>query len=500
MKMKFIGLVLLLATLLAACSKEATPELAALATSVPLNSSHVGATGDTFGSAGTCPTPAGKEGWYGWHFIMPTNNNFTSLTVTFQNAGTFSADPFPGGVFVAHPDNSHAYIWTPTPDVLLSGSATSSGTNRFFNLSHVCLPAGVEHLTVSKTANTSYTRTHSWDITKSVNPTSLKLYTPGNPNGSSEGDATWTVNAIYGSSVDSAHNISGVITVVNDGTLDAVITSVADVLAGTPISADCGVLPTTLAVGGTLTCTYSQDGYVEGTNEVTVTTEKDTYGASVAILWGDPTTEINKTVTITDVSDLSGTVTLGTATAPNGATFTYSKHFAWGDYGRDNCGPKIYNNTATLTETGQSASASLAVAVQCMYFKGDTAWAANGTTSGQLRYTKTGNWATYVQYAAKTTTLFAGQTKNAGSVTFSAVSGGQVTITLALTGAWEFNLNTGDNLMVQGYSAAPSGNPSPGLFANKKQCTVSSCSMTVPAANFYGVHASVGQWLPDPLF
>ena len=103
--------------------------------SVPLHESHIGATNPGF-SEGSCPTPP-QAGWWGWHFVMPSNNNFTSLTVTFQNAGTFSADPFPG-VFVAHPDNSHAYIWTPGPDTLLGGSATSSGDNAFFNLSHVC--------------------------------------------------------------------------------------------------------------------------------------------------------------------------------------------------------------------------------------------------------------------------------------------------------------------------------------------------------------------------
>src|SRR5687767_11441360 len=105
---------------------------------VILNPSHIGATNPGF-QTGTCPTPpAGQEGWWGWHFIMPGNNQFTSLSVTFLNAGTFSADPFPGTAFVAHPDNSHAYIWTPTADTLLAGSATSDGDNTFFNLSHVC--------------------------------------------------------------------------------------------------------------------------------------------------------------------------------------------------------------------------------------------------------------------------------------------------------------------------------------------------------------------------
>ncbi|MEJ5223757.1 MAG: hypothetical protein WHV44_04820 [Anaerolineales bacterium] len=347
---------------------------------VPLNPAHVGATNPNFGT-GTCPTPpAGKEGWWGWHFIMPGNNNFTSLTVTFKNAGTFSANPFPGGVFVAHPDNSHAYIWTPDPDTLLSGSATSDGDNKSFNLSHVCpgTPKDYEKLTVSKTAVTSFTREHFWDISKSVNVSDIYLYIPGQGMGKpSSGTATWTVDVTYEGYTDSDFNVSGDITINNIGTLDAVITSVEDVLAGTPISVDCGVtFPYTLPKGETLTCTYNEDvaSKIEGKNKVTVTTERDTYGPAYAdIVWGAPTTEINKTVTIEDDSDLFGKVTLGTVTAPTGATFTYTKTFNWADYGADACGDYTYDNTATIVETGQSAAASLSVHVQC--YKYETAFA-----------------------------------------------------------------------------------------------------------------------------
>jgi hypothetical protein len=52
---------------------------------------------------------------------------------------------------------------------------------------------------------------------------------------------------------------------------------------------------------------------------VTVTTERDTYTAEAAIIWGAPDLEINKTVNIKDISDLFGEVDLGTVTAPNGA-------------------------------------------------------------------------------------------------------------------------------------------------------------------------------------
>jgi hypothetical protein len=70
-----------------------------------------------------------------------------------------------------------------------------------------------------------------------------------------------------------------------------------------------------------------------------------------------------------------------------------------------------------------------------------------------------------------------------------------------LTGDWEFE-DVLENLKVQDYAKAPSGNPVPGLFAHKKTCDVllDSCWIMVPANNFYGVHVNVGQWTPDPNF
>jgi hypothetical protein len=124
----------------------------------------------------------------------------------------------------------------------------------------------------------------------------------------------------------------------------------------------------------------------------------------------------------------------------------------------------------------------------------ETAWAADGTQPGQLPYnTDGGNWATYVSYKnAKTTTLFAGRTIPVGTVTFSGVTNKQVTITIELSNGWSFD-QASENLKVQDYKSAPSGNPAPGLFDHKNTCDhqQTTCSIVVPANKFYGVHVGV---------
>jgi hypothetical protein len=161
-------------------------------------------------------------------------------------------------------------------------------------------------------------------------------------------------------------------------------------------------------------------------------------------------------------------------------------------------------NNVTATWTGKArGNVQLVVSHGCppvveMEFQGETAWAANGNDPGELRYVEQGNWATYVAYAEKTTTLFAGQDINVGTVNFSAPDAdNMVTITVALVDGWEFE-DAAENLKVQDYEAAPGGNPSPGQFAHKKTCDATSdtCSIKVPANNFYGVHVDVGQWVP----
>lgn len=105
-------------------------------------------------------------------------------------------------------------------------------------------------------------------------------------------------------------------------------------------------------------------------------------------------------------------------------------------------------------------------------------------------YTNQGSWATYTSYngTAMSETIFAGQTLNAGTASFSAPdSNGDVTITITLNSGWSLQ-NVTEPVKIQGYENAPSGNPSPGTFTTY---TGSDLTITVPAYDFYGIHLDV---------
>jgi hypothetical protein len=163
---------------------------------------------------------------------MPENNNFTSLSVTFRKTpGLFPQIPSRvvfswQALTTAMPTSGRLQMTHCLPDPPLPTETIN------FNLSHVC--PGVsdyEELTVSKTAVTSFTREHFWDIDKSVD-TENGYEHEGYPkvwlyiDGSGDETATWTVDVTYEGYVDSLFNVSGVITIENTGTLDAVITDI----------------------------------------------------------------------------------------------------------------------------------------------------------------------------------------------------------------------------------------------------------------------------------
>jgi hypothetical protein len=112
----------------------------------------------------------------------------------------------------------------------------------------------------------------------------------------------------------------------------------------------------------------------------------------------------------------------------------------------------------------------------------ETAW-ANGP-----RYEERGNWAMYTPYVANSTViLFAGKTLNAGTVHFSEVIDGEVTLTITFNSGFSFQ-PVNENIKIQDYAVAPSGNPSPGGFDHK---FTDMFVVKVPANNFYGIHLDV---------
>ena len=441
------------------------------------------------------------------------------LTVTIHADNTFS---WTGAV----PPVDAVLIKAGQGYTILAGGTSGTGTpSSGKGISHITFcyddePYGEpeEHLTVSKTVTTTYDRQHHWTLDKSVDVHDVYLYIPGE--GATTGTATWRIDVGYdGPPTDSNFMVSGTITVLNDGDVPVAVADVEDTImvgdVGTDVMVDCdATFPANLAVGDDIECTYSHavGSMIDGDNIATATTVGGTEYESLPmpINWGDPTNETDEQVTLTDVSDTNGTQTV-TFDAPTGGFLEYSTTFDWADYDyMDECGDFSYVNVATLT-SGDSYleltdTETVNVHVQCYVFQGETAWAANAG-AGTLPYNKKGggNWATYVQYpntapVVKTYNVYAGQTMLAGTATVTPVGGGMVTVTVDLTGDWEF-ADVASNLKIQTYGSAPSGNPSPGSFMYKTTCTMDPCtSGPIPVAKFYGIHMDVGVWVPDPMF
>lgn len=205
------------------------------------------------------------------------------------------------------------------------------------------------YVSVSKTAATTFKRTFNWSIDKSVTPDTWNLFT------GDSGTSDYTVAVTKTGSTDSDWAVSGTITINNPGTLDAVISSVSDVISGTPTTASVScpfTFPKTLAKGASVQCTYSTplpDGSAQ-TNTATVTLSAGTvFTGTAAVSFGSPTTTVNGTVHVTDTVEGS----LGSFSDSGSAT--YSKTFDCDDDEGE------HPNTATITETGQSDSATVTV-------------------------------------------------------------------------------------------------------------------------------------------
>ena len=218
-------------------------------------------------------------------------------------------------------------------------------------------------LKVSKTAVPAFTRTYGWDLSKVVNNTFVRK-----PGGTAVFD--YNVNAWQTGFVDSAWSVSGEITVTNPNDWETItLTGLTDTIdnGGDCVIAEAGpyIVPASGNLKVTYTCSYpAAPDWAAGKNTASVTWNGDQAAtpSSWASGWADfafvvPTTVINQTVTITDTMvGLLGTLTASDMIPYTTGQYLYSKTVSVPEWG---C--SAYDNTASIIETGQKASASVQV-------------------------------------------------------------------------------------------------------------------------------------------
>ncbi len=408
-----------------------------------------------------------------------------------------------------YPDGSMGDEGLVTPD-----NTNGRGKSRPYGLSHVtfCFDDPVVYvLEVEKTAETEYTRTYLWGIEKTSDVDELMLEI-----GESV-DVDYEVTVTLEGYEDSGFTVSGTITITNpaDSTRNAYIASITDLIDGEhEVDVVCDPELTenfVLVPGESLACEYSielEDATSEtaGINEVVVATTGRVLGSSDEAGFGFAEAEVEYLDTSVQVDD-DWFGSLGMLDVSE-ALDIFEYRLQVGPYSY--AGEFDFVNTATLktsdTETELSDGHTIFIAIEeetgveleCdwVFVGNETAW------SDGARYINPGNWATYTSYGGeeKTVTLYAGQTIDVGTVHFSAPSAenGLVTITITLNEeedgfVWRFH-DVAENVKIQDYQAAPSGNPAPGLFDHKATATESPFSIEVPQNLFYGVHVDVAKY------
>ncbi len=207
---------------------------------------------------------------------------------------------------------------------------------------------------VAKDAHTFYTRTYLWDIAKSVDPAEWVMFA------GDSGTSDYLVEVTQTGYEDSDWFVTGSITVHNPNPTSDLTVAVSDIISPDIVPAlSCGgslLVP----AGGSATCDYEADlpDATDRLNTATITMNGIDFTATADVTFGDPSTEVNPTVNVSDswYGDLGEFSDSGTATYDR--TFTCSSNPA--DY-TDGHLVTTYPNTATIDETGQNSSASVDV-------------------------------------------------------------------------------------------------------------------------------------------
>jgi len=262
-----------------------------------------------------------------------------------------------------------ANVYTYSPEAMAGSglhAAINANNGNPYGLSHISFCFDYEVL-VTKTAETSFDRTYSWQVSKTADQTSLTL------------SATETFPVSYNvvvdaiGQVDDNFAVQGTIEVHNPAPFDATVTGVTDVVKGgandVQVPVTCPVsFPHILKPGTTLTCSYSSslpDG-VNRVNEAAATTTGkvgEGFGTAPVDFASATINAIDECVSVED--DRKGTLGTVCAWDPLPKTFQYPLDI--GPYGA--CGSYQYVNIVTITASDSGATstaqASVDVTVPC---------------------------------------------------------------------------------------------------------------------------------------
>ncbi|MHB0971386.1 MAG: DUF7507 domain-containing protein [Thermoanaerobaculia bacterium] len=260
-----------------------------------------------------------------------------------------------------------------TAEGSVTNTVTATGSYFNFQVSDTASCAtAIWDIDVSKLASTSYTRDYDWTIEKTADP--LEGYpldeTTGLPLIDFCAGAELPLDfeiALDRSYVDSNWMVTGTISISNPAPIAANLASVVDVVSG---GFDATVVCPSFVVpaGGTLLCTYEAP-LSDATDRLNTATATLINGHSVSgtadVLFGNPTTVIDGTVTVTDL-----------VTCPVGFTCTPAGPFTFAAAATQQYSTIITNvdamcgswydisNLATIVETGAS-DGSAAVIKTC---------------------------------------------------------------------------------------------------------------------------------------
>src|SRR5690606_28068761 len=296
-------------------------------------------------------------------------------------------------------------------------SGTGLTTPGGYAISHISfcydMPTYQPH-SATKTANGTYDRSVSWQLTKSVSPGSFSG-TAGQP----VGDALWTVTATK-SETFTNYMVTGTITITNPNGIDVSV-SVSDTLDdGTVATVTCpsNIVP----ANGSLVCDYVASPSANATKNVAVIT------SSVPEI-GGATAEMGVTYVPSGVVHGDDTVTVNDdryggfpQTISASQTFTYTEPFTCSSNQADYTNGSdydIYPNTATLTGASTNLTASAQVDVACMLPPLVPTKTATGT------YDRTITWA--LDKSVTPDVLNGNAGESAGSVTWTVVATKQET-------------------------------------------------------------------------